>query len=318
MDFNNGPSTLDNTIPNIVPNQETLQYPSIVPNLIVNEEHQTSSNFNQGDNDESENSEKKKIRRRSKNDTEGRTYICKICGKSYLSYPALYTHGRQKHGTNNSSGRGRGRPKKDTGELNLERQKFNPLDLTYFQKENRKGTTNDFDKVITDAFNLIYGSNDEEKTKFEKRNTKRKLKNYTKIEDHPFLNKFLKDAHDVNTVITDENTKTDNVLIYYLTKISLHVCPEYFTKVVVFVTLFREYVNIAYQDKVEGKEYTAEMNAEDVPNICNEFIIDFLDPDNGNDYNYPKEEAIDLTLNLCQWMYDNNFSCSKLTMINDK
>ena len=132
------------------------------------------------------------------------------------------------------------------------------------------------------------------------------------------MNKFLKDAHDVNTVITDESTKTDNVLIYYLTKVSLHVCPEYFTKVVVFVTLFREYVNIAYQDKVEGKEYTAEMNAEDVPNICNEFIIDFLEPDNGNDYNYPKEEAIDLTLNLCQWMYDNNFSCSKLTMINDK
>ena len=55
MDFNNGPSTLDNTIPNIVPNQETLQYPSIVPNLIVNEEHQTSSNFNQRDNNDQNN-----------------------------------------------------------------------------------------------------------------------------------------------------------------------------------------------------------------------------------------------------------------------
>ena len=58
MDFNSGSSPLDNPLPNIVPNQET--YPSIVPNLIVNEDHQTSSNFHQGDNDESDNSEKKK------------------------------------------------------------------------------------------------------------------------------------------------------------------------------------------------------------------------------------------------------------------
>lgn len=63
--------------------------------------------------------ESKKGHRRSKNDTEGRTYKCKLCLKSYLSYPALYTHCRQKHNTCNTSGRGRGRPKKDTGEVNI-------------------------------------------------------------------------------------------------------------------------------------------------------------------------------------------------------
>ena len=231
----------------------------------------------------------------------------------------MYTHGRQKHGTNNSSGRGRGRPKKDTGEINLERQKYNPLDLTYFLKDNRKGTTSEFESVINNAFDMIYGvsKSGEEKEDIKKRNEKRHLKPYIKIEEHPFLSKFYKDQHDVNMKIEDENEKTDNVLIYYLTKLSIHVNPEYFTKVVEFVTLFREFVNIAYQDKVEnGKEFSAEMNAEDVPNISNEFIIDFLDPENGNDFDFQKEEAIDLTLNLCQWMYDNNFSCSKLTMIN--
>ena len=35
-------------------------------------------------------------KRRSKNDNEGRTYQCG-CGKSNLSYPALYTHIKQKH-----------------------------------------------------------------------------------------------------------------------------------------------------------------------------------------------------------------------------
>lgn len=35
-------------------------------------------------------------KRRSKNDNVGRTFVCG-CGKSYLSYPALYTHIKQKH-----------------------------------------------------------------------------------------------------------------------------------------------------------------------------------------------------------------------------
>lgn len=61
---------------------------------------------------------KPKNKRRSKNEKNGRTYVCE-CGKDYLSYPALYTHIKTKHrgknpnGTNQpSSSRARGRPKK--------------------------------------------------------------------------------------------------------------------------------------------------------------------------------------------------------------
>ena len=35
-------------------------------------------------------------KRRKRTDDEGRTFTCK-CGKSYLSYPALYTHIKTKH-----------------------------------------------------------------------------------------------------------------------------------------------------------------------------------------------------------------------------
>lgn len=61
-----------------------------------------------------------KQKRRSKNDSLGRDYVCG-CGKTYLSYPALYTHIKTKHngktpdGTNANqvqNGRGRGRPRK--------------------------------------------------------------------------------------------------------------------------------------------------------------------------------------------------------------
>lgn len=61
---------------------------------------------------------KPKHKRRSKNEKDGRIHICG-CGKDYLSYPALYTHIKTKHGGKNPGGadqipttRTRGRPKK--------------------------------------------------------------------------------------------------------------------------------------------------------------------------------------------------------------
>jgi hypothetical protein len=64
---------------------------------------------------------KQKSKRRSKNDVDGRDFGCKYCDKTYLSYPALYTHMKQKHSkgpdgevrTPPTSGRGRGRPRKN-------------------------------------------------------------------------------------------------------------------------------------------------------------------------------------------------------------
>ena len=64
---------------------------------------------------------KNKNKRRSKNDVDGRDFKCKYCDKTYLSYPALYTHMKQKHAkgpdgemrTPPTSGRGRGRPRKN-------------------------------------------------------------------------------------------------------------------------------------------------------------------------------------------------------------
>lgn len=39
----------------------------------------------------------KKQKRRSKNDFQGRDHKCTCCDKTYLSYPALYTHMKNKH-----------------------------------------------------------------------------------------------------------------------------------------------------------------------------------------------------------------------------
>lgn len=47
-------------------------------------------------NDQSKKDLEKKRARRTRKDEDGRDYICS-CGKSYLSYPALYTHIKTKH-----------------------------------------------------------------------------------------------------------------------------------------------------------------------------------------------------------------------------
>lgn len=38
-----------------------------------------------------------KKKRRTKGDDSDRKHVCKICLKTYLSYPALYTHTKSKH-----------------------------------------------------------------------------------------------------------------------------------------------------------------------------------------------------------------------------
>ena len=272
------------------------------------------------ENKNNSNESEEKRKRRTKNDNIGRTFICKSCGKSYLSYPALYTHCKQKHNTCNTSGRGRGRPKKENGESFSERLKYNPLDASYFLKDNRRGTTNfeDFEKSIIDAFHILYSRNNFD------RNLNKDMKNYNKIQEHPFLGKFLLDKHDVNIKINDEKEISDKVFMDYLNKMSLHVNPNYFTTLIIFVTLFREFVNITELKKKNIKEknfnndveYTSVNSAEDVPDLSNEFINEFLETDKKL-FDFNKEDSIDLTQNFCHWMYENNFTSSKLTLISN-
>ena len=283
-------------------------------------EIQKESKIETIENKNNSNESEEKRKRRTKNDNIGRTFICKSCGKSYLSYPALYTHCKQKHNTCNTSGRGRGRPKKENGESFSERLKYNPLDASYFLKDNRRGTTNfeDFEKSIIDAFHILYSRNNFD------RNLNKDMKNYNNIQEHPFLGKFLLDKHDVNIKINDEKEISDKVFMDYLNKMSLHVNPNYFTTLIIFVTLFREFVNINELKKKNIKEknfnndveYTSVNSAEDVPDLSNEFINDFLETDKKL-FDFNKEDSIDLTQNFCHWMYENNFTSSKLTLISN-
>ena len=203
-------------------------------------------------------------KRRSKKQVEGRNYVCKLCSKSYLSYPALYTHYKQKHNTNNSLGRGRGRPKKDSNNPEDEKNKYNPTNHTYFAMEGKTGKTdpkNEINDCIDIAFNELY--NPEKKFLIEQRN----IKFYSNVDDHPFLSKFKNDIHDMNQFLNGEHEIADLVFIEYLNKMSAFCNPHYYVKLLKFVTLFREHVNLVNRYRVGelNREYTECNDSEDVP-----------------------------------------------------
>jgi hypothetical protein len=111
-----------------------------------------------------------KNKRRSKNDVDGRDFKCKYCDKTYLSYPALYTHMKQKHSkgpdgemrTPPTSGRGRGRPRKNVSNFQIHTlflqpyQRTDPKSEEYFHAAERKGGPTDplthFDSIIEALF----------------------------------------------------------------------------------------------------------------------------------------------------------------------
>ena len=138
------------------------------------------------------------------------------------------------------------------------------------------------------------------------------MKFYTDLNSHPFLKMFLNDNHDVNIKIEDDELAIDYVFIDYLNKMSLYCNKEYYGKLILFVLLFREFINLKKSDKNEN--YSNNHNAEDVPDLSNEFINDFLEPENKY-FDFDKEESINLTQNICNWMYENNFTTSELSRI---
>lgn len=109
---------------------------------------------------------------------------------------------------------------------------------------------------------------------------------------------------------TNPELKCDEVFALYIKSVSNYCNREFFRKVMKFVFLFRENVNITNKDP----RYTEEKSAEDAPDSSNDFILEFLGIDSHNKYKVSKEESIELTQNLCSWMFRGSFSHSKLAL----
>ena len=140
----------------------------------------------------------------------------------------------------------------------------------------------------------------------------------------------LKPICDFKSIPEDQRglLSCDDTFALYLYEVSRKVNGMFYEKMLKFAILFRECLNEYGWKKMEEAQGEAQIspggmpsdaivfcdlnNAEHAPEICNEFITIFLDIF-GTPLN--KLEAIDITRNFCNWLFENGFTCSKLSMV---
>ena len=303
-----------------------------------NKEHTINLSQNAADNNNqnanNNNSvEKSKRHRRGKNEINDRNYRCPDCDKCYLSGPALTTHRKTKHGYGtNGEKRNRGRPKKDG--LNDSSQsnpanKFN----NFFNDENRKPLTLDQtlnDKLIT--IDIIK----ENLQKIFNQCKKELFKDIEQVENYSFYplitenwekeNPFPEpECYRATNKVEDPTVKVqsynlDELFFLYLKDFSKKTNEEYFWFMIKFIVLFRECINklrnnlVKNEDKTEKKQlYTQIYNAETVPEICNDFFVEFMEP--YDFFGLYKEELIELIQHFCYWLFSNQYAQSHLTLL---
>ena len=283
--------------------------------------------------------EKSKRHRRTKDEITERQFQCPDCDKCYLSGPALTTHRKTKHGYElNNDKKIRGRPRKDNVQENPTTQSQNKYN-SFFKNDTRKPqsldqTMNDdlnnleiIKKFLTDAFRHCCTEHPEISEK------------YGNIEQYPLYKlvidnwgkevpeieheSYLDDSRNKNKNEPLKKIKQPNVdsLFYlYLKEFSTKTNKDYFWFIVKFIVLFREGINILKKDMVteevingDKTEFTQIYNAEEIPEVCNDFFLDFMEPKRFFGLN--KEELIELIQHFCFWLYTNMYCPSHLTLI---
>ncbi len=213
---------------------------------------------------------------------EERKFECKHCEKKYLSYPALYTHIKTKHKSNlnaqisTGSTRGRGRPKKNVDPSTDNKAKTQE----YFINSDKKGQTTDVLVALDEVLISLY-----------------------QTKDHP-MHTVLENIRNQNTgKIGGLPKKCDEILGEYLLHVASICKRESFLVVAKFVLLYRECFNA-------GQEKRSMTEAGDkLPEKSNDFVTSFVGEKLGN------TDAIDLTMNLCEWLFSNSYTCLKLSLI---
>lgn len=276
-----------------------------------------------------------KRHRRKKLETDIRDYKCLECDKCYLSLSALKNHLRTKHDYGKNGKKGRGRPKKDFKETDFADNMKEKLDKFYkSQKRNKIEENNNDNQNIIDTsflkglFNELYINHKNEL-----------FKSINKIEENNFYNLLTK-----NWEIGNENLENksrfsmlncfqseslvdkppiDMVFFLYLKYISKkNLNIKYFCFIFKYITIFREYINKEKKNFInkeficENKnEYTQIYDAEIIPDLFNDFLMDFME--SNNYFGLNKDEIIQLIEFFCYWLFTKGYTVSHISKIDN-
>lgn len=207
-----------------------------------------------------------------------------------LSQPALNNHKKTKHPEllEGQPKRGRGRPRKYPPKTagDFETTKYE----VFFGSTNRapeEGLTINTEEVVKEVFHFLY----------EGQYANKLFSHPTTYEENPILKNLVD-----NSYVPDKpkNEKTcDEVFYEYLHIFQSKTNKKYFSLLLKFVLLFRECYDISKtkdsKDEVK-KAVTDTISPEGLPDLCNEFYGEFMEPNNFFGIDEPDEK----------WNYWNN------------
>ena len=127
--------------------------------------------------------------------------------------------------------------------------------------------------------------------------------------------------------------KVDEIFALYLYETSRKTNDQFYKTILAFVIFYRECLNkIGWQKlqklmeseealleehpqiaEEQKQEFCLTNSADCAPEICNEFVTIYMDQ-NRKLMEISKPDQIDLTINLCHWLFENQFTYSKLSM----
>eukprot|EP00826_Nyctotherus_ovalis_P045439 TRINITY_DN5033_c0_g3_i4.p1 TRINITY_DN5033_c0_g3~~TRINITY_DN5033_c0_g3_i4.p1 ORF type:complete len:262 (+),score=40.10 TRINITY_DN5033_c0_g3_i4:554-1339(+) len=220
--------------------------------------------------------QKREKKRRSKYDLTGRNFKCRQCNKSYLSYPALYTHSKTKHPAGLSSAKNlRGRPRKVNKTFVVKKHQ------NFFDFPERQGSTYEPLKVL--------------------------FKTIVKLEKEIGWGLYTPDEHPLIQSLQNKKETCDNAFINYCIYAAKFTNEVFFEKLCAVILGYRECLNrygwqklaeeqyedvkredsgsgsprvsgsveCAIKRKSVGKDYAANNGAEKLPEVANEFVLLF-------------------------------------------
>ena len=279
-----------------------------------------------------------KNKRRYKNDNKGRSFNCG-CGKSYLSYPALYTHIKNKHHGMNPSGlnpvfisstKNRGRPKKLVyGQTKIEAAKENN-NQSQVNCENSDAQDNyvlNNDEIIK-SFDVFDTSGCNILECFQELSKSQNIKEFQFILKMNEIISKMKDNRNSPLIKNEEVNDSQNsisgdiIICKYLIEMSSKVKSTFMKILILFVCIYRDCLEEhgweiiqSYRivsEKEKEKKFLTVNGGRYFPRASNYFLKNYL---NKKLSAFEPSLAIQLVMHFCSWLYTNKYTGCRLSLI---
>ncbi len=124
-------------------------------------------------------------------------------------------------------------------------------------------------------------------------------------------------------IIAATLTKAKNctqIFAEYLNEMAHKVSEKFFTTLIIFIRLYRDYMNMHGWDILakyrpvsaedRKKMFTSVQDAEHLPEGCNDFVRNFLPKEFPN---FDQMICVDMTLHLCKWLYQKGYTHTSIS-----